>query len=224
MPAIAATATSGGARPSNPVRSFFHLLAGGASLAVTRFFDKGLVIGIAAVVVVAAWSMEMSRKRSTVINDGLMRLFHAVAHPEERHRVNSSTWYVTALLLLACLAYVVAPGPFGGPALGSEVGILVLAVADPAAAFIGRRFGRTPLGKRRSLEGTLAFFLTAALSSLVWLSAFSALPWPSKVILSMAAGSIGSLTELVSTRLDDNFTIPVATAASFTIVRGILGV
>ena len=110
---------------------------------------------------VSAWSMEIARRLSDRVNERLMRVFKHVAHPHERYRVNSSTWYVTALLLLALF----------GTRLSQSLAVVVLAVADPAAALIGRRFGRTRLLDNRSLEGTLAFFVVGALSSLVVMGA-----------------------------------------------------
>ena len=52
----------------------------------------------------------------------------------------------------------------GGDALLFQLSVLVLALADPAAAFVGQRFGRLRYriaGVTRSLEGSLGFAATA---------------------------------------------------------------
>jgi dolichol kinase len=201
------------ARPTNLVRSAFHVASGGVALGALRLLPgRGWVIAVASAFAVAAWSMEIARRRSVAVNERLMRFFGPVAHPSERHRVNSSTWFVSALLLLGAFA----------PVRAAEVGVLVLALADPAAGLLGRRFGRTRLRAGRSLEGTLAFFVVGALAAFAWLSGTSALPAPSALILGVAGGSVGALTELASTRLDDNFTIPVAVAVAVATAQLIL--
>lgn len=190
-------------RPANLHRSLFHLLSGAVSLSLIRLLpSRGWLIAASAAFVVMAWSMEISRRQSPAINRRLMRFFGPVAHPHEHHQVNSATWYVTGLLLLACFA----------PLAAAELGVLILAVADPAAGYIGRRWGRTRLRARRSLEGTLGFLVTGGLVALAWLSLSSALPLGSMALIAFGAAAVGALTELGSTKLDDNFTIPVAVA------------
>lgn len=193
-------------RPTNYARSLFHVASGGAALMMLRLLPgRGWLVAVSAAFFAAGWTMETARRKSPEVNARLMRYFAPVAHPHERHRVNSATWYVTALLLLAVFA----------PVRAAEIGVVVLAIADPAAGFIGRRFGRTRLRAGRSLEGTLGFLTVGVLAAVAWMSASSALPWASMGWLAVAASAAGALAELASTRLDDNFTIPVtATAAA----------
>jgi len=193
------------ARPSNIARSVFHFGSGVVALGLIELLPTRTWLSIAAATfVVAAWSMEIARRGRPEVNARLMRFFGPVAHPEERHRVNSSTWYVTALLLLALFS----------PMRAAELGVVVLAVADPAAGFIGRRFGRTQLRAGRSLEGTLAFVVVGALVAAAWLVLSSGMHGSTALILALAAASSGAIAELASTRLDDNFTIPIAAAVS----------
>ena len=194
-----------GTRPGNYVRSIFHVASGAASIAMIRLMpSRTSLIAVAAAFVIAAWSMETARRFSVGANDRMMRFFGPVAHAEERHRVNSSTWYVTALLILAAFATSQA----------AELGVLILALADPAAGYIGRRFGRIPLRAKRSLEGTLTFLVIGALAAFAWLSLTSVLPVSSIAVLAFGGATVGAFAELWSTRLDDNFTIPIAAASA----------
>jgi dolichol kinase len=191
------------ARPANYTRSLFHIVSGALSLALIRLLPgRTWLIAVSVSIAIAAWTMETVRRRSPAANDRLMRLFGAVAHPRERHHVNSSTWYVTALVILAAFF----------PLRAAEVGVVVLGLADPAAGFIGRRYGRTRLRTGRSLEGTLTFVVAGTIGALASLAAFHALPWSSRIILAIAGAVAGAVAELVSTRFDDNFTIPLTTA------------
>ena len=191
------------ARPTNYTRSAFHVVSGAASLALIRLLPgRGWLVAASLVIATAAWTMEAMRRCSPATNDRLMRLFAPVAHAHERHRVNSSTWYVTALVLLAAFF----------PLRASAIGVVVLAVADPAAGFIGRRFGRTRIRAGRSVEGTLAFVVAGTLAALGALSLCYAVPVPVAVLLGATGAIAGAIAELVSLRLDDNFTIPLTAA------------
>ncbi|WP_437751467.1 diacylglycerol/polyprenol kinase family protein [Sorangium sp. So ce1389] len=196
-------------RPTNHARSLWHVGSGLAVLGLIQLLpERGWLVAVSGAIAVSAWSMELARRLSERVNERLLWVFKHVAHPHERYRVNSSTWYVTALLLLALF----------GTRLSQSLAVVVLAVADPAAALIGRRFGRTRLLDNRSLEGTLAFFVAGALSSLVVMWAFGPpASLSSRLFLAAVAGLAGAVTELFSSRLDDNFTIPVAVAAAVTI-------
>ena len=202
VPSVTLPAPAAPSRPANATRSIFHVASGAVSLTMLRLLPtRGWIIAVATAFVIAGWGMEAARRNSHAVNNVLMKLFSPVAHPHERHGINSSTWYVTALLLLALFA----------PLRAAEVGVLVLAVADPAAGLIGRRFGRTRIRAGRSLEGTLGFFVVGAVAATCWLSVAHAMAWPTAALLAAAAAAVGALTELGSTKLDDNFTIPVAT-------------
>ena len=58
-------------------------------------------IVIAGVACVLAWAMEISRRRSQRINEAILRVLSPIAHPHEVRRVNSATWYTTALAIMA---------------------------------------------------------------------------------------------------------------------------
>jgi dolichol kinase len=194
-------------RATNYARSTFHVGSALLALALLTWLPgRAWVVAVSACFALAGWTMEIARRRSPAANERLMALFAPVAHPHERHGINSSTWYVTALLLLGLFA----------PLRAAELGIVVLGLADPAAGLIGRRFGRTRLRANRSLEGTVGFVAVGALAAGAWLHLGHGVALPAAATLAVVAGVAGALTELWSTRLDDNFTIPVVVAAAVT--------
>src|SRR5690606_22680697 len=138
----------------------------------------------------------------------LMHLFRHISHPHEAHQVNSSTWYATALVLLALTQ----------EARLCLVGVTVLGLADPAAAIVGRRFGRLKLVNGRTLEGSLTFVLIGALASFAALFALSGPIFPaastSTIATAAALGALfGAVAELFSgRRVDDNMSVPLASA------------
>jgi dolichol kinase len=191
------------ARPENAVRSLFHVASAVMALVMLRFIPhRELLVAVSASLALVAWSLETARRVHPPVNGYLMRFFSRIAHPEESYKVNSSTWYLTALLGLSLFA----------PLRAAELGVVVLGVADPAAGFIGRRIGRTKIRENRSLEGTLGFFAVGTAGALSILLAFHTLSLPAMFAIASVASAAGALIELATVRLDDNFTIPVTVA------------
>lgn len=199
-------------RPSNLARSFFHALSGlTAVTAIAVLRQRAWLIVIALAFAVFAWTSELLRRRFRGANLRLMRVLGPIAHPHEWHKVNSATWFITGLLGLALLA----------PLRAAALGCLVLALGDPAAALVGRRWGRTRLVNNRSLEGTLTFVAVGALASAAVIPVLPGAPTVTWAV-ALTAGLVGAATELLSKRVDDNFSIPVVTATAVAVVERIL--
>jgi dolichol kinase len=191
-------------RPTNYTRTGFHLLMSGICLVLLevilgplgRWLVPGAIAG-------TFWSLELLRMRSPRAASALIAFFRPIAHPHERHKVNSSTWFATAMTILAF---------FFDPMLAA-VAVAVLGLADPAAAFVGRRWGRTQLIGSRSLEGSLAFVVAGALASLgvLWIW-HGHVAFGVRVAVAIGAALAGATAELLSRRIDDNFSVPLAAA------------
>jgi len=193
-------------RPTNYKRNILHFSSSFIALALIMGVPSIhwlQVIGV--VFTVYAWSMEFFRRRYPALNDHLMRLYGGVAHPHEWSRVNSATWYSTALFGLTLTGSLEA----------CTSAVLVLGAGDPAAALIGRRWGRTKLIHGRSLEGSLAFVAAGGLFCAIGLAlCFPAFGMPLILALAFASSFVGAIAELFSRRLDDNLTIPICAGAT----------
>lgn len=202
-------------RPSNNYRAVFHIFSGLTVVALIEMvLPSSWLTPIAGTIAGMAWVFEISRRYSPAWNKILMWAFSAVAHPHEQHRVNSSTWYVTALLLLSLT----------GETTLCAVAAGVLALADPAAATIGRRFGSIKLVNGRSLQGSLTFAVTGALAAWAILELFNPelSGWRAPV-LGLFAAVPAAIAELLSRRIDDNFSIPMTAAAGLWVGLLLLG-
>lgn len=188
-------------RPTNYTRNLFHVGGALAAFFAIELLPLSWLFPVAATVAVAGWSMEGARRLSPAVNRGLMWLFSPVAHASEEHGINSSTWYASALALIALT---------GEPA-ACAVAVLVLGAADPVAGIIGRRFGSIKLVNGRSLQGSLAFLVVAVLAALAVLYGWHP-ELPAPLLVALAAAVPATLAELLSRRLDDNFTVPLSAA------------
>ena len=95
-------------------------------------------------------------------------------------------------------------------------GCAALAFADPVAAVVGTRLGQRrfhPLGHGRTLEGSLAFFIVAAVA-VAWIAAGRSegvTPWR----LAIGCAAAGAVVEAISPPGWDNLGVPVSVAAAY---------
>jgi phytol kinase len=96
-------------------------------------------------------------------------------------------------------------------AIGFQTAVLILALADPAAALAGRTFGRRhfhAFATTRSLEGSLVFVAVAFVVA-VALFGFAGLPLGAVLIRATGLAAATSVVEAVSPAGLDNLTIPL---------------
>ena len=203
-------------RPTNWGRSIFHLTNSVMCLLlVQHVLDRTGMIIVACGFALFAWTLEALRSKYKGVTEFCMIFLRKFAHPHEHYRVNSSTWFCTALGIMSLTTMPLA----------ASVGIMVLGLADPVAAIVGRRYGRIRLHNSRTLEGSLAFVVSGFVVSLVILSIYyPSVSLGAGLIIAACGAVFGAVAELFSARLDDNLTIPVAAAMGATLAMQVLGI
>lgn len=198
-------------KPRNYSRNLFHVSVGLVCiLAYELLLTRTALIAVGASLLGLFLFMEVLRRYSAYWNEHFVqRLFGAISRPGEAYRIPSATWYTVALLLGAIFLSQHAV----------ELGALVLAVGDPAASLAGKRWGSRKLLGQKSWVGSGAFVLITFViaTGFLWLvvpgvGLTRALP------IAGALSLVGAVTELVSRRVDDNFSIPLAVGLLATIL------
>lgn len=201
-------------RPANYTRSLVHMVGAVVSLGLIIVLSATQLAWVAGGFGLFAWSLEASRTISPQANARMMKLFGPIAHEQEWDRVNSATWYSTALALL---------GLTFSPLL-CAIAVAVLGFADPMAGLLGRRWGRIRLVNNRSLEGTLTFVVVGTLAARAAMSLVgTTIDGGSLWIVALASAIAGALAELFSRRVDDNFSIPTVVAGTAMAMLLLLG-
>lgn len=210
------TAPSATRRDLQIGRRLFHLLNGVAvATPYALLFTHQQVVHVFGTVACLIYILdrvriaypEMVARRAPWVN----RLF---VRAEEQFRESAMIPYAIAVLLTILSV----------PKVAALIAIYTLAIADPAAAIIGIRYGKRKLGPERSLEGSTAFFVaTLAVASTVFATATDATP----LTIAGAAFSIAliaAICELVPLRIDDNLTIPLFVGFTAWIVAALFGI
>jgi len=203
-------------RPTNYARNLFHVAGAGLCLLLVEFVVSGVwMLAAAFFTAASAWAMEFGKRRDARVDQLTWAVLGKMGHPYERRRINSATWFSTALFALSLTQST----------LIAAIGLTVLGVADPAAGLVGRRFGRIKLVHGRSVEGTTAFIVAGTLACLGMLTLWHpGLGWTMAVGITLAAVLPAAAAELFARRIDDNLLVPVAAAAgalTFALIAGV---
>lgn len=178
-----------------PWRRLFHASVGVAAALILHFSlpSDALALTILAGVVALLLVMEGIRLKSPRFNVFFFRIFNRVITPAEKGHVVSSVWYAVGMFLVVAAF----PREIAVPA------ILVVAVADPAASWVGRRWGRRRLGKGTA-TGTLTFVVAAIAVQMPLVA-----PGPAAFAAVVSGG-----VEVLPWKLNDNLTVPLAAGAA----------
>ena len=196
-------------RPENLRRSLVHVAMGLVCVFITEAFAQTHArrVMIAAPISAALWLWEGLRRVDCLGGDRWDVLTFGAHHAHEVQKpkqITSFAWFALAMAVLALFA----------PRVICSASMLALAVGDPSAAFVGRRFGTTSLGRNnKTLEGCVGFFV----AGFVVISLFATVLYKSVVSLSTlglfsaAVSFAGAAAEVLSGSrwVDDNFAVPL---------------
>lgn len=184
-----------------PWRRVFHAANGGAMAAALAALPitRETALAVLGAVLILLFLMDLMRLVHAGANVLFFRAFWLFASPREADNIASSTWYVLGVWFVIALF----------PRNVAVAAILILALADPVAGYVGRRWGRTRVGRDGTLEGTLAFFLVC----------FVVLVSVTGPVRALLAAALTTVAERLPRLLDDNVTIPLAAGAALWLAR-----
>ncbi|MBL6988802.1 MAG: hypothetical protein ISR65_03455 [Bacteriovoracaceae bacterium] len=147
------------------------------------------------------------------LSNNFARFTKYILRAEEQLKESAAVPYIIAILL-TILSF---------PKVIALCSIYTLAFADPLSAIIGIRFGKRHIVKEKSVEGSIAFFLTTFLCVLLVFDSYHINGWKSWVVAGLVS-FMGAGIEMLPLRLDDNLTIPLFTAFTLWIFCSTFGV
>jgi dolichol kinase len=182
-----------GFAPHEGRRRALHVASASLGLAAHAGMPHRMMTALLLTLVALAMLLESLRRRRPALNAALTRWSAGALRPAEVAAPTGATW----LALGYAATWLAAPPTVAAPAM------VVAAVADPAAAIVGR--WAVPAGGRKTAAGSVGAFATAALV----LVAFG-IGWRG----TLAAAAAAALAERLPGRAADNLAIPLCTAAA----------
>ncbi len=190
-------ATSGNEVQAELRRKAFHVAIGCMSLFLPLVLTETWLIITASLL---AFGWMLSARHLACIRSR----FGGVLHDAER-RTHGELYFTITIALLLLLA--------SNEPLLYIVPILILSLADAAAALVGKAF---PIGRLsgpacgKTFSGCAAFFVVAFTITLLALTAFVTIPFTAAISVGFVVAILTCVVEAVSTRGLDNLTVPLS--------------
>lgn len=175
-------------------RKLYHLVGGIGLLSLYYLLGRSGALIIYGALFLAVLALDLIRLKIPEVNRFIFAKFGSFIRPNEEHKLTGTAPYVLGIGLSL---YAYSPE-------AATAAICFLAFGDVSATAIGERYGRTKIGDK-SLEGTFAFIVAAAVSGfLLSLMGVHLITWVMVLGVLVAAG-----VELLTLPVNDNLVIPI---------------
>lgn len=196
-------------------RRLFHLANGVAiATAYALLFTHTQVVRVFGTIACLAYVADRVRIHYPELMDRVPWVNAAFFRAEERVRESAMIPYAISILL-TILTF---------PKTIALIAIYTLAVADPASAIVGIRFGRHRVVEGRSVEGSLAFFAVTLAVSWIALGGEPSATARMRAGASFSIALAAALGEMLPLRIDDNLTIPLLVGFAAWAICSLVGI
>jgi diacylglycerol kinase (CTP) len=192
------------------LRKFWHMSTGlvGLSLHLTLGMEKEETAAILLTLSVLAFIVEFTRVKSKAVNEIVLKFMGPFMRECERNGMSGFPFYAlgTSLALFFFSEKI------------AILAILFLIFSDPISSIFGVLYGKDKILPNKSLQGSLAGFITCYITTLIYLMANGVQEY-SLIWFALFSAIIGVLSELISIYLDDNLTIPLLSGFGISILN-----
>jgi dolichol kinase len=181
-------------------RKLFHLLGGLGLLSLYFLAGAGASFVIYAALVIASILFDVARLRLPAFNGWIYHRFGSFIRNSEADKITGTAPYILGVALSLYFYRVDI----------ASAAVCFLAFGDVAATTVGERYGRTKIMGVKSVEGTVAFVLTAlAAGFALALVGITVAP-----VLIVAGALIAAGVELLPLPINDNLMIPLVSGGA----------
>ncbi|MDA8099476.1 MAG: hypothetical protein M0042_07615 [Nitrospiraceae bacterium] len=181
-------------------RKLYHLLGGLGLLSLYYLLGRERALWTYTILAGLVLAIDITRLKVPAFNHFLYTHFSSFLRQNEASKLTGTAPYVLGIGL-SLLFYRTEI---------ATAAVCFLAVGDVAATTIGERYGRTRIAGAKSLEGTIAFAVSATTAGFLLSAAGIHLPWH----LIVAGALIAAGVELLPLPVNDNFVIPLVSGGA----------
>ena len=158
------------------------------------FLERPMMLVLMGILTGCALVVELLKWLSPAFSAFFFQIFAALLRTHERKgAITGATYYlISAFLCVSLFAKELA-----------IVCIFFMILGDMAAALVGKKWGRTKLLGRKSLEGSAACFVVCTAIALVVLNP----------VIAIVGALVATIVELIPFPIDDNLTVPLISGA-----------
>ncbi len=183
-------------------RKVIHL--GSAIFPISYWFiDKQIFLPVIAALAVGTVLVDFGRQKVPLIARAFNAVFGLLLREEEQTKLTGGSTVMIAQLMMVAFF----PKPI------AIAGLLTLSIGDTAAALVGLSFGKIKVYKEKTLEGAVAFLVSAG----VVISLVPGIP----VHAAILAAAAGALVEIFLNDVDDNLFVPLASGLALILLLGV---
>lgn len=197
-------------------RRVWHILCGVVCLAIHFIYQTDIKFwGVFSLVVAAlGFFVDFKRLSNPKINQAFEKYFGPLLRKSERLSFSGLPFYALGVGL-SCFLY---------PEKVAILSIMFLVFADPIASVFGVYYGQDRLLPNKTLQGTIAAFITCFFITMTYLFCLG-VNSSNVVLFAFFSAIAGALSELLSAfNIDDNLTIPVVSGVVITLLQNIFSV
>lgn len=190
------------------VRKLIHLCS--LSIPIVYYFiPRTNAIIILSILTIVAVTLDLSRYFNPNVGKVFYKLFGFLLRRHEIDNKKKNLNGATYVFISGLICVIVFPKVFFITAFS------ILIISDSVAALVGRKWGRHKF-LSKSLEGTLAFFISASI--VIFFT--PKINWsPTEYLIGFISAAIGAIVENVSFGFaDDNLSIPISIGLSMWIL------
>jgi dolichol kinase len=204
--------------PFEPIRKVYHLVITLSIFPLVTLFDAWYMAVLAVILFILIVYPILARVERSA-------LYRRIAVERRGGEFKSSLVVVQASMALLIIV-------FWG-LLGAEwkyvavVAVMAWGFGDAAAALVGKKFGRRCIRHPRiegtkTLEGTHAMYVTAALAVFLTLLAYAGQSWQVSLAAAVLVAPVCAFVELFTNRGMDTLTVPISTGLAVLSVMSLL--
>ncbi len=176
-------------------RGLFHLFGALIVPVAALFLPRTVLLISLGVVTFIVVAFELIRLRAPGINRWFLSVFKPLLRREEASRLTGTSYILVASLI----AFLVFPRDI------AVVALVFLAVGDAMATIVGKQVGKTRLLGKKTLEGSLACFISCLVVGLIGYYAGLDVS-----LLAILVGSLGAtIAEAIPLPINDNLILPL---------------